>query len=361
MPKLAVPLTGLVLCAGLLPGAEIAHGQLALAAGGQVETWRLHNPRLSATFAPALGGKLISLRLADGSEVMSRSERPYTARSPGAPYGETEFDGMDECFPAVSAGPYPAAPWSERAVPDHGELCQQAWTVVDTSDGLLLRATGLDFPYTFTRHARLEGSALVLDYRVENQGEQPFWCSYANHPLFAAATGCGLELPATSPVRVAFARAGALGERDRSTTWGALLRSDGRRFADTQFASDSGEYYKYYVGPLDLGRAVFRHHSGHRISLDWDATILPYLAVWVSQGAVGGLHHVGAEVAMSRHDALADAHAAGEAQAIPPGGQLAWRIRMTVSSRAAPAPDQETGLSSSTPGGKLPDGMEAGP
>lgn len=331
----------------ILPAAAAERGALALDQGGPVTTWRLDGEALSATFAPALGGKLISLQLADGTELLSRSDRPYRPRSAGAAYGETEFDGMDECFPAVAPGPYPLDPWRDREVADHGDLCQQAWEVIDLDGGLTLQARGQFFPYRFTRRAELSGATLHLRYRVENLGTDPFACSYANHPLFAAATGCGLELPDDVPITLALSRAKALGERGASATWAEFTRPDGRLLATSQFASDSGEYYKYIAGPMTDGAATFRHAAGHRVHLRWDASVLPYLAVWVSQGAVGGLHHFGAEVAMSRHDALDQAHAAGEAAVIPPGGELTWTISMRVEAagRGLPATDSDAIIS----------------
>lgn len=330
-----------------LGAATLERGEVLLASGAPVMTWTLVDGDLRATFAPSLGGKLISLRAADGTELMSRSERPYRQRVPGAAYGETEFDGMDECFPAVAPGPYPLPPWQEREVADHGELCQQAWEVVDTTGGLTLRASGLRFPYTFTRRSELVDGRLTLRYRVDNHGESPFTCSYANHPLFAADAGAGLELPAETPVRHALSRGGFLGKRGLETTWGELTRTDGRRFAEHQFEPGSGEYYKLYFGPFETGAATYRLGSGHRVHLEWDDSVLPYLAVWVSAGAVGGLHHYGAEPAMSRHDDLAAAHAAGEAATIEAGGSLEWTIAMRVESPdALPTPAEPAMLDS---------------
>ena len=313
---------------------RIERTEVALADGSTSPRLTLRNDHLAIAVLPELGGKICSLTDAKGREQLSRSGKAYRARAAGMVYGDSEFDGIDECFPTVGGCAYPLAPWKDVAIPDHGELWNQAWQRLDSADGtLVLEARGALFPYRFRRAMAVDGETVTLDYTVVNEGDWPLSYLYAFHPLLDAATGDGFMWPDDQPVLVAYSWKQWLGD-SRATTWSALT-GGGEPFAPRQFVRDSGRYYKYIATPLTSGAADVRRTDGTTLALRWDPAALPHLAVWCSEsGGIPGLNHLAPEPTTAPFDTLDQAHAAGQARIIPPHGSASWRIALTL--RTAP-------------------------
>ena len=307
----------------------VTRSTIELSDGSATPALCLNNGLLSATILPELGGKIVSLKDRNGREYLSRSDRPYVRRTFGMGYGKTEFDGIDECFLSVSASTYPAEPWKGRKVADHGEVCQVAWRQ-ERGPGVLLAASGVNFPYTFRRRATLDGRTLVLDYIVTNESDSPLHYVYAFHPLFVGEKGCRLGLADGAGVTVGLARKKFLGDTGVPRRWDELRDQEGKLFRDTMFTENSGRYWKLYSKRLGKGELSLRYRDGSAVSLEWPVEKMPYFAVWCSEGAVGGLHHVGLEPTNSTTDGLADAYAKGETSVIPPRRSVSWQIRVTV-------------------------------
>ncbi|MBU6428749.1 MAG: hypothetical protein KGR26_07065, partial [Cyanobacteria bacterium REEB65] len=110
--------------------------------------------------------------------------------------------GWDECFPAISPGPYPSGPWQGTPIPDHGDLWGSAWEVLCANDARIeLAVMAPRFPVRFERALSLTESGLRLDYRVENQTAFDvafLWCA---HPLLASGPRMQLVLPDDTRLR----------------------------------------------------------------------------------------------------------------------------------------------------------------
>jgi galactose mutarotase-like enzyme len=303
---------------------------LKLADGSDSPVETLSNGTVSISIAPELGGKIISIKDIHGKEYVSRSERPYVKRTFGMPFGDTEFDGIDECFPCMGGCKYPAEPYKDTVVVDHGELVSSVWKKAD-GEGLSLTCDGVNFPYTFRRDVTLEGNTIVMNYTVTNNGDAPFHYLYLFHPLLAADTGTSLGIPDDMEIGIGPSAGNFLGQMGETKPWGQLQTATGRPFKDNQFVSHSGRYYKYYSDKLEgEGDLTLRHADGTGIRMTWNGDVLPYFAVWTSEGSVGGLHHFAPEPANSSKDTLADAYELGQANVIPPHGTAGWTIRMEV-------------------------------
>lgn len=293
----------------------------------EFECLTLHNAFVSVSTIPALGGKITSLRRIDGREFLSRSDRAYQKRQYGMNYGDTEFDGIDECFPSLSASTYPAEPWQAVHIPDHGEICQLEWQVTAADDQqITCRINGKALPYIFERSIRLRGTEIVLDYQLHNTSDQILHWMYAFHPLFHGETGCALAFPDTTPIRVALSSGKHLGPADKTYKWSEFKNAEQTLFKDQQYQSGSKRYYKYYAGPLDTGAVDLHYTDGSQLQITWPAALFPYAAVWCSQGAVGGLEHIAAEPTNTIHDALLDAHQAGQTHSLAAHARIEWRI-----------------------------------
>ncbi len=305
---------------------------VALADGGTTPRLSLSNGEVAIAVLPALGGKIASLTGRNGREYLSRSDKPYRTRQPGTPFSDSEFDGIDECFPTVGACAYPAAPWAGLKIPDHGELWSQAWTR-SAGPGLTLEATGITLPYRMRRSITLQGPTVTLDYTVTNTGDAPLQYLYAFHALLVGNTGCGVAWAETQPIVLSYSREGFLGASGTTLAW-SDLHGPGKPLGDGQFVRDSGRYYKYFASPLATGQATafltgyMGPHDQAILMMTWPIADLPHVAVWCSEGNVG--HHLGVEPTTAPVDTLAQAAAAGQARSIPAHGAVTWSITLSI-------------------------------
>lgn len=304
---------------------------LKLADGSDTPLLTLKNDQLSVQFVPELGGKIISIKDADGREFLSRSDRPYARRQYGMEFGKTEFDGIDECFPSMGACKYPYdGAYKDVDMVDHGEVFNMPWTVLSGA-GVDMECKGTRFQYVFRRTATLEGNVLKLDYTVTNTGSEPLHWMYLFHPLLAADKGTGLtNIPDDMPIKISYNPGDFLGKRFDIKPWGQLKDAEGKPFKDDQFRPKSERYYKYHSPKLDKAELVLSHADGSAVKMTWSKDILPFFAVWTSEGSVGGLHHFAPEPSNSSTDNLATAKEAGEESVIPPGGTIKWFINIEI-------------------------------
>lgn len=302
---------------------------VALEGGGETPRLRLDNGCISVAVLPELGGKIVSLRSAEGREYLSRSDRPYRRRVQACEYGATEFDGIDELFPSLAACALKDGPWQGRQVPDHGELVSLPWKVVD-GPGIALEVASPAFPYVFRRTATLEGDTLVLDYAVTNTSEHAFAFTYTLHPLFAGEVGCRFDIPDALPMTISWSRQSFPGKRGEAKPWGEIPDGAGGRLRDAVFAPGSGRYYKLFSPRLADGRFRLVYADGSAVEMRWPAETLPHYAIWCSEGGVGTLHHIGIEPTTDTVESLVGARAAGVAPEIPAKGSRTWQIRLRI-------------------------------
>ncbi|MEA2393476.1 MAG: hypothetical protein QOJ82_1367, partial [Solirubrobacteraceae bacterium] len=107
---------------------------------------------LGVAIAPRLGGKITSLR-AQGHEWLTPAV-PGALRQypPGTAFAHADMSGWDEMLPTIIACEDPTRPDSEVALPDHGDLWDRPWEIVERGPReLTLRATSSSLPLTLSR------------------------------------------------------------------------------------------------------------------------------------------------------------------------------------------------------------------
>lgn len=275
---------------------------------------------------PELGGRIISL-------VDRRSGREWLWRNPhlksrpamgDESYSEhLDGGGWDEILPSVS----PCLLCDGTNVPDHGDIVRLTSLVLSASASHCILSTELhSLPLRFTRELRVDGERLTMDYTLENLSERETPWIWAAHPLFALEPG--MELTGTSGV--VFHTAAALGNDD---------------FFDgviPDFHAPDFEPFscKRFSPALVLERVGLQHPDGSEIVLDWNASEIPHLGLWLNLGAWSGCDsppyfNLGIEPTTSAHDSLADAISAGEVMRLQPGETRRWRLGVSLR-----APDQ---------------------
>lgn len=290
----------------------------------------LSNDSLTVRILPEIGGKIISIKDSSGSEYLDRGSSAYKARSPEMTYKDTEFDGIDEIFPTMAECKMPAGEFKDAKLHPHGDLYRKKWTYSLDNGILSMQTSGFELPYVFKRTAHLDKSSLVLDYAVTSNSGQPLPYIYTFHPVFKATTGSKLELPSDMNVKVSFSMKNWMGKSGETRKLGEIRNEDGSLFIEKMFKKDSGGYWKFFTGKMNKGEVILSNGNSPRLLLSWPADMFPYLAVWCSEGNVGGQNHIAIEPSASSEESMEKAYAAGEARIIPPKGKHEWQIRISI-------------------------------
>ena len=296
---------------------------LKLTDGTTVKELTLNNGTVSVSVIPALGGKVTSISTSGGSNILSRSNRPYVRRRYGMPFNETEFDGIDEIFPTMIPCNYPAPPWRKIKIPDHGELFSQPWKQVK-GKGIALAVTGKILPYFFKREISVEGNKIIFDYTLTNIGKDKLHYFYMFHPLFKGENDVALSIPSDDIVLIGPNKKAFMGKPRKSSRWGELP------FGGSLFTKNSKRYWKIINPGPSSDNIVIKYKHGEYLKLSWDKTNIPYYAVWCSEGILNGLNHIAPEPMTSPFESLAKAFAEKSSRVIVPGRTVTWRIVVSL-------------------------------
>jgi galactose mutarotase-like enzyme len=295
----------------------------------------LRNEFVEIKILPELGGRILSLRdLRSGREWMDRPLRPALFRnSYGDDFSKGTFAGADECIPTIAP-----VRWKGRDLPDHGEIWTLGWTVDEAALQDWKIRTSVDLqvsPLTFCRTITLCGEKVVLDYKVTNRGEEEEVFLWAHHPLYTIQPGDALRLPtAVHDVFVTGAEGSVASLAGTSWRW-----PEPRPGIHLDKLDLGGEgYAKFFAGPLLRGEAaIVNGVTGDGLEVRWDASLNPWLGIWLTRGAYMGFHHLAIEPTNGCGDALdtvlqdASAKKTGKAPLpLPPGASRSWRLGLQL-------------------------------
>jgi galactose mutarotase-like enzyme len=302
--------------------------------------WALESDAMRAVTVPRMGAKIVSLQDRRGGfewlpgPMPGRLPRPVTY---GAPFAEQDMAGWDEMFPTILACAYPGpGPRHGAALPDHGEAWVLPWEVTQAvGEELVLAVTGRALPYRLTRSASfIAADELALRYTLENLGDDPMPYMWAAHPQFLAGADCRIVLPSevTEVVNTAGLDAG-WGPREGRFGWPEAAAPDGRRVRLDEVGSASlGTCRKFFALPdaRPAWAEVRRVEAGHWLRLEWDPQSVPYLGLWVDEGAVNSEAVVAPEPMTGWYDELALAWSKGKVAVLLARDVQRWTLVVRV-------------------------------
>jgi galactose mutarotase-like enzyme len=210
-------------------------------------------------------------------------------------FSDADAGGWDECLPSVAECVVPTEK-GPATIPDHGDLWRVTWRVIEaTADSATMRASCFSLPLELIRSVILRETAtgwrIHLLYTLSNSGNFPVPWSWAAHPLFAAEHGDRILLPSEiHSVLVEGSAGGTLGTAGQTIPWPITERTSGLR-SDLSQAQEPGSGIgdKVFAGPIcaacDSGWAILeRPRLGLRLTVRFDATLTPYLGLWLCYG-----------------------------------------------------------------------------
>ena len=290
---------------------------------GDFEIHSLANDAISLSIAPALGGRIVSLR-----DVISRREwldgwSPAGKRRLWHPTDPANFEtgpgaGIDECLPTVLA-----CKLGRKALPDHGELWNQTPEFdADPKGGFSCRWNLKSLPLTFERRISLRGNQVRFDYRIENRADAPTPFLWAWHPLFTWKPGDQIRTAEKTCLSPGGTETHPWPEPQPGTDLSRAL-----------FPKGATPAAKVFLGPLTKGVAAIHARNGARLSLTWPAALFPYAGIWITRGFWKGLHHWAIEPTNAPVDRLSDIREPSPLSLLAPREVREWTLRVKLSSK----------------------------
>jgi hypothetical protein len=308
----------------------------------------LENEQLKVAVLPGKGADIPELTHKP-SAVQFLMKTPAGLQPPGESPPEDFLEnyegGWQELFPNANEG----CAYRGRKIPFHGEVALLPWEWEIFQDDfeaseIRLQVRCQHTPFRIERRMRLEkGSArLQIREKVLNEAGEPWAFVWGQHLTLGGAfleRGCRLEIPAgflataEQPYEPETARLSAGQHRPwpfaQGCTPGDLV--DLRDIPGPEAHSHDD----VFIG--DLERGVFSVTNPRlklRFTMEWDASIFPWLIVWMPYGGADlppltGIYGIGIEPWVSRYP-LARAAAEGQALTLPAGGSLETGLSVTV-------------------------------
>jgi galactose mutarotase-like enzyme len=295
----------------------------------------LENDLLKVTLLPQWGAKLSSIiyKHMDYELLWQNPGKKYRKTGYGDPYEAGEASGFDEMFPTISRCFYESEPWSGTEMPDHGEVWSVPWEYEITENQVALSVKGVRFPYVLQKSVYLDGSALHQQYEVVNQSDSVFDYIWAAHPLFNTCEGMKLIVPQGMNRIVNAVPSNRLGSYGRVYDFPVAELEDDRSFDLSSVPKkNSGDYQKYwFLGKVKQGWCSL--HDPHRrfnIDMSWPKEEVPYLGVWVNEGAWAGQYNIAPEPATGAMDRVDFSKMWGVGSMLRGGEVKQWLLSITV-------------------------------
>ena len=299
--------------------------------GEGAQTLTLRDDGLEVVLLPDHGGKILSLvdRRTGRDWLWRNPYLPLKPPVPGASYVlQHDTGGFDECFPAVSEGAYPIAPWQDQRIPDHGELWSVPWSADVSEAGITMVAETERFPVRFERKASLRDGTLRLEYRASNPTDHDFPFIWSAHPLLALEEGMCLELPEGQSLSVY--GSDLLGDRHTPVTWPFASGMDLSRITRAGYSAK-------LAGPAPARGWVGLTHEDRMLRMAYDPGEVPDLGLWLNMGGWTPLpgkeayFNLGLEPCIGWGDDLAYAIANGQSHGcVKAHGERRWWLELRV-------------------------------
>jgi galactose mutarotase-like enzyme len=287
----------------------------------------LANAQVRVGVIPALGAKVDSLvHLPTGREWLLAPAGGLPERHEyGSAFTGTVLCGWDEMLPTIDPCRYPAEPYADVELPDHGEVWALPWRVAQSSaTSVTCVVEGRALPYRLRRSVSLDGPAITMSYTLEADGDAELALLWSPHPQFTVRPGTTLRLPATVDHLTAVVQAPHGDSARRIPVGGSGL--------DCTRIVPAGEDLMLYLQPeARASWAELRDPDGCSLRMSWDSERLPYLAVWMDHGRYSPAV-VCPEPMTGFYDHLGRAYHDGKILVVTPGRPAQWSVRVTLSS-----------------------------
>ena len=277
---------------------------------GTMDALQVENEQTVIVVMPKLGGKIASLfNKKKQFEAMYQSKQGYTLATYGAPFDAYDSSGYDDAFPNVTKEEVVIED-KTVAYLDHGDIWSAIFKWKKIQDGIRLTYKDEVRHYTYVKDIRLVGEGVKVTYNITNHAEEDLYYLWLLHMICKIEKGMYLELKEQGIQVIENASDGScLGQEGNLTPYPKVLVEGEYRHFNTLFEAPLNGCEKYYfkhVFKEGYTRLVYPE-SDASIILKWDATQLPYVGVWITQGGYRGEYNCAIEPTTSYYDSVSKA------------------------------------------------------
>ncbi|MCC6805445.1 MAG: hypothetical protein IT319_21375 [Anaerolineae bacterium] len=300
----------------------------------------LETPALRVTTVPMIGAKIVSVfdRIAGREWLLPSNDGRFQPVAYAASFVEQDMSGWDEMFPTIERCVYPVeGAYFGAELPDHGEVWALAWKHDENiMDGVCLRVSGRVLPYTLSRTLRVVGErTLRLSYEVVNTGDEPLVALWATHPQFNVDDTTRIVLPDTVQHVINVLPTEELPATGQLCAWATTTTPAGERLQLDRIGSASGhKHRKLYLPPEQPVSWAGLQQSGDGawLRLSWDTNAVPYLGVWVDEGAFNSAATAALEPSTGYYDSLTRAWQNNRVVRLIPNSMCRWSLDLELGS-----------------------------
>lgn len=310
-----------------------------------VAAYMLESEILRAVVVPEMGAKIVSLldKRSDAEWLVGPGNRPFHPVTYGSSFEQQDMSGWDEMFPTISACTYPGpGELTGVPLPDHGEVWALPWEVKGSGAGSLeLAVEGRALPYRLTRRLHCSAPSTVrFDYQLVNQGLQPMPYIWAAHPQFVCEPDAEVILPPhVTQVCNVLPESWGWGAPEMLYAWPEVTGAEGLTVRLDRIGPPSlRRARKFYLLPGQRAgwATLVRPSSGGWLRMAWNPSLVPYLGLWVDEGALNPESVAAPEPATGFYDSLALAWASGQVAVLPAGAETRWTLSVQLGTSEEP-------------------------
>jgi galactose mutarotase-like enzyme len=309
----------------------------------------LESGEARAVLLPQWGAKLASfVHKGLGAETLWQTEgAAYRRTRYGDGYEKGEISGFDEMFPTISRCLYEDHPLSGVEAPDHGEVWTLPWEHTLSEASVTMRVHGVRFPYVLEKETSLEGTRLLSRYRAVNLSGFPLDFIWAAHPLFNATEGMEFIVPRGMDRIVNSVPGPALADYGEELSFPvARPRRGGEIRLDRVAKKNPTCWQKYWFrGQVTEGWCMLHDpRSTLTIGMAWPKEKVPYLGMWLNEGAWENQYNIAPEPATGAMDRIDMAKAWGMGSALAPHETREWHLAVSLATGMKPTGVKPDGI-----------------
>ena len=306
-----------------------------------IEAISIESRLLRAVFLPAYGAKMASLiRKETGREFLVQAEgENYKKLSYAGDYVAAECSGFDDMFPTIDTYEYTGYPWKGAVMPDHGEVCGLSWEYEILESGTCLHCWvySVRFSYRLDKWIRFaEDNELSIEYEAKNLSLFDLDFIWAGHVMINAQVDAKFILPYKdgSEATCVFCSDSAFAKAGGKLVWPQTRTSDGdiADISRTKSLDAIGNTYKYYFDEVvPQGWCKYTYTDGTGLELSFDKESVPYLGVWINDGAFKGYRNIAFEPCTGTFDDPGRARKQGQYSVLTANSEYSWWLNLKVS------------------------------
>lgn len=294
----------------------------------------LESGLMQVVIVPDLGAKIVSLfDKMHNHEWLVPPVHPLKRTVYGADFVSQNLSGWDEMFPTINACVYPGTGDKNGIpLPDHGEVWSLPWKVERAGAGkLILGVDGPILPYRLTRTMEFIAPAtLQLSYQLVNIGQDSIPYIWAAHPQFV----CDQDMEIIFPPQVkevvnVMPESWGWGVPDTRFDWPETITQGGNHLRMDRIGSPSLHKARKVFLPPEVRSdwvGLLRQPSKDWMCMEWDSSIIPYLGLWIDEGAISTETVVAPEPMTGFYDSLEVAWNKKRVSRIGPGAIQSWML-----------------------------------